>query len=53
MLSLRQLVETRFEKQGHMALAFVDLEKLLNCAEKNGNGYSEMDGSTRVRGKNC
>ena len=27
MLSSRQLVEKRFEKQGHMALAFVDLEK--------------------------
>ena len=35
MLSLRQLVETRFEKQGHMALAFVDLEKPLTlCREK-------------------
>ncbi len=27
MFSLRQLVEKRLEKQGHMALAFVDLKK--------------------------
>ena len=27
MFSLRQLVEKGLEKQGHMALAFVDLEK--------------------------
>ena len=32
-----------------MALAFVDLE---HCPEKNGNGYSEMDGSTRMKSKN-
>ena len=54
MFSLRQLVEKRLEKQGHMALAFVDLEKAfyVHCPETNGNDYSEMDGSTRVRGQN-
>ena len=49
MFSLRQLVEKRLEKQGQMALAFVDLEKAF---ETNGNGYSEMDGSTRIRSEN-
>ena len=41
MFSLRQLVEKRLEKQGHMALAFVDLKKSLwHCPEKNCNGYT-------------
>ena len=53
MFSLRQLIENRLEKQGHIALAFVDQEKAFDTVpRKNGNGYSEMDGSTRVRGKN-
>ena len=51
--SLRQLVEKRLEKQGHMALAFVDLERAFDTVPiKNGNGYSEMDGSTGIRGRN-
>ena len=46
MFSLRQLVEKRLEKQGHMALDFVDLEKAFDTVpRKNGNGYSEMDGT--------
>ena len=32
MLSQRQLVEEIFEKQGHMALTFVDLEKPLTLS---------------------
>ena len=47
--SLMQLVEMRLQRQGNMALAFVDLEKYV---EKNGNGYCEIDGSTRSRSKN-
>ena len=34
MFSLRQLVEKRLEKQGHMALAFVDLEKAFDTAPR-------------------
>ena len=34
MFSLRQLVEKRLEKQGHMALAFVDLEKAFDTVPK-------------------
>ena len=52
MSSLRQLVENRLERQGHMVLAFVDLEKPLTLSRENGNGYSEMDGSTIIRNKN-
>ena len=49
MFSLRQLVGKILEKQGHMASAFVDLEKaFVTVPIKNGNGYSEMDGSTRI-----
>ena len=33
-LSLRQLVEKRLEKQGHMALAFVDLEKAFDTVPR-------------------
>ena len=32
--SLRQLVEKRLEKQGHMALAFVDLEKAFDTVPR-------------------
>ena len=52
MSSLRQLVENRLERQGHMVLAFVDLEKAFDTVLRNGNGYSEMDGSTIIRSKN-
>ena len=52
MFSLRQLVEKRLERQGNMYLAFVDLETAIECPEKNVNGYSDMDGSTRIRSKN-
>ena len=34
MFSLRQLVEKRLEKQGHMALAFVDLEKAFDTVPR-------------------
>ena len=34
MFSLRQLVEKRLEMQGHMALAFVDLEKAFNTVPR-------------------
>ena len=34
MFSLRQLVETRLERQGHMALAFVDLEKAFDTVPR-------------------
>ena len=32
--SLRQLVEKRLERQGHMALAFVDLEKVFDTVPR-------------------
>ena len=53
MFSLRQLVEKRMERQGHMALAFVDLEKPFDTVTRKMAtfGYSEMDGSTRIRGE--
>ena len=41
----------RSERQGNMALFFCGSKPLRHCSEKNGNGYSEMDGSTRIRGK--
>ena len=34
MFSLRQLVEKRLEKQGHIALAFVDLEKTFDTVPR-------------------
>ena len=34
MFSLRQLVQKRLEKQGHMALAFVDLEKAFDTVPR-------------------
>ena len=34
MLSLRQLVEKRFERQGHMAFAFVDLGKAFDIVPR-------------------
>ena len=34
MFSLRQLVEKRFERQGHMALSFVDLEKAFDIVPR-------------------
>ena len=34
MFSLRQLVEKRLEKQEHMALAFVDLEKAFHTVPR-------------------
>ena len=34
MFSLRQLVEKRLERQGHMALAFVDLEKAFDTVPR-------------------
>ena len=54
MFSLRQPVEKRLERQGHMALAFVDLEKPFDTVTRKiaTFGYSEMDGSTRIRSKN-
>ena len=54
MFSLRKLVEKRRRgNDTYMALAFVDLQKALdNVPRKNGNGYSEMDGSTRIRSEN-
>ena len=52
MFALRQLVEKRLERQGNMVLAFVDLEFFFTLLRENGNGYSEMDGITRIRSKN-
>ena len=34
MFSLRQLVEKTFQRQGHMALAFVDLEKAFDIVPR-------------------
>ena len=45
-LTIRQLVEKRLERQGHMTLAFVDLEKAFDTRN------SEMGGGTRIRSKN-
>ena len=54
MFSLRQLVEKRLEKQGHMALAFVDLEKAFDTVSRKMAMATLrwMDGNTRIRGKN-
>ena len=35
MFSLRQLIENRLEKEGHIALAFVDLEKAFATVPRN------------------
>ena len=49
MFSLSEQVEKRMEVQGEMALGFVNLEKADDCPERDGDGDTDMDGSTRSR----
>ena len=47
MYVLKQMVQKRLEVQGSMALGFVDLEKAFDTTQRDGDGDTTVDGSTR------